>query len=104
MTVEDLESRMSSAEFTRWIAYAGIEPFGYPVDNYRFGISTQEIVNAVRATIPVPKGGKRPPMLRAEQLYPSTKTANQQPQLTDEQQEFLRKKRGKRSKRRNRNS
>lgn len=92
---------MTSAEFTRWIAYAGIEPFGYPIDNYRFGVSTQEIVNAVRATIPVEKGGKRPPMLKAEQLYPTTKTANSKPQLTDEQQEFLRKKRGKR---RNRNS
>lgn len=101
MTVEDLESRMSSAEFTRWIAYAGIEPFGYPIDNYRFGISTQEIVNAVRATIPVPKGSRRLPMLRAEQLYPTTKAAPDKPQLTDEQQEFLRKKRGKR-KRRNR--
>jgi hypothetical protein len=95
MTVEELDDRMSSAEFTRWIAYAGIEPFGYPIDNYRFGISTQEIVNSVRSTIPVPKGGKRPPMLRAEQLYPTTKKADQQ-QLTDAQQEFLRKKRGKR--------
>lgn len=100
MTVEDLEGRMSSAEFTRWIAYAGIEPFGYPIDNFRFGISTQEIVNSVRATIPVPKGGKRPPMLRAEQIYPTTKASGSQPKLTDEQQAFLRKKRGKR---RNRN-
>lgn len=95
---------MSSAEFTKWTKYAEFEPFGYPVDNYRFGISTQEIVNAVRATIAVPQGGKRPPMLRAEQLYPTTKTSNQKSELTDEQREFLRKKRGKRSKRRNRNS
>jgi len=91
---------MSSYEFTKWTKYADLEPFGYPIDNYRFGISTQEIVNAVRSTIPVPKGGKRPPMLRAEQLYVTTKAAPDKPQLTDEQREHLRTK--KRGKRRNR--
>lgn len=93
MTVEELENRMSSAEFTRWIAYAGVEPFGYPMDNYRFGISTQEIVNSVRATIPVPEGKRRPPMLRADQLYPVPKSAGKS---TLAQKEYVRKKRGKR--------
>lgn len=84
---------MSSAEFTRWIAYAGLEPFGFPMDNYRMGAPAAAIVNAVHASIPLPKG-KRPKAMQASDLYPHSKKRD--PELTPEQREHIRKKRAKR--------
>lgn len=40
---------MSSAEFTEWIAYAAIEPFGPDVDDYRAGIGAASNINIHRA-------------------------------------------------------
>lgn len=85
---------MDSAEFTRWIAYAGIEPFGYPLDNYRMGAVASAIVNAVYATIPVPKGKTRPKPLQPSDFYPQQK--KREPELTPELREALRRKRAKR--------
>lgn len=87
---------MSSAEFTRWIAYANHEPFGYPVENYRMGTSTASVVNAVHASIPVAKGKRRPKAKQASEYYPKQKKP--EPDLTTEQREHIRKKRAKRVK------
>ena len=83
---------MSSAEFTRWIAYANIEPFGYPMDNYRMGVPAAAIVNTVRSTIPMPKGKPRPKQVKATDFYP--KQAKSGPDLTPEQLAHIRKKHG----------
>ena len=92
-TVEELEQTLSSAELTRWIAYAGIEPFGYPMDNYRFGVATTTITNAIYSTIPIPKGKRRPKPLAPADFYPQRK--KREPDLTPEQQAYIeRKKRG----------
>jgi hypothetical protein len=94
MTIEQLDRRMSSAEFTRWVAYAGLEPFGYPIEMYRMGLPASSLVNAIYATIPVPKGKARPKQLRPADFYPQQKKS--EPELTPELQEALRKKRAKR--------
>lgn len=88
---------MSSAEFTRWIAYSNIEPFGYPMDNYRMGVPASTIVNAIRAMVPLPKGKSRPKPIKPSDLYPEQPKAR--PELTKEQREHIRKKQAKRVKR-----
>jgi hypothetical protein len=44
---------MSSAEFSEWMAYAAVEPFGSQVDDARFGL--------VADVAAAPWGVKRPP-------------------------------------------
>jgi hypothetical protein len=87
---------MTSAEFTRWIAYANLEPFGYPMDNWRHGVNTAAVVNVVRSTVPVGKGHARMKPIKAEAFMPARKKADE---LTPKQAEHLRRKREKRSKR-----
>jgi hypothetical protein len=93
-TVEELDETISSAELTQWMAYAGIEPFGYPMDNYRMGVPAAAIVGSIQNTIPVEKGKRRPKPPKASDFYPSQPKAELQ--LTPEQKEHLRKKHGKR--------
>lgn len=93
-TVEELQDRMSSAEFTRWIAYANLEPFGYPMQNWRHGVSTAALVNTIRSTVPVAKGHPRPKAIKAEQFMPARK---KQQELTPQQAEHLKRKRARRS-------
>lgn len=83
---------MSSAEFTYWVKYAELEPFGYPMDNFRMGVPASAIVNAVHASIPLPKGRRRPKALKPSDFYPEAK--RREPELTKEQKEHLRKKHG----------
>jgi hypothetical protein len=85
---------MSSAEFTQWIAYANLEPFGYPMDNWRHGVRTAAVVNAVRSTIPAVKGHSRPKPVQADAYFP----VKRRDELTPRQAEHLRRKRAKRSK------
>jgi hypothetical protein len=86
---------MSSAEFTQWIAYANIEPFGYPMDNYRMGVPAAALVNSIRSTVPMDKG-KRPKPVKASDFYPQQAKAG--PDLTPEQREHIRKKQARRAK------
>jgi hypothetical protein len=44
-TVEELQARMSSGEFARWIAYFCLEPFGYEVENWRMGTIAATVAN-----------------------------------------------------------
>jgi hypothetical protein len=80
---------MSSAEFTRWIAYANLEPFGYPMDNYRMGVPSAAIVNTIRATVRMEKG-KRPKPVKASDFYPQQ--AKAEPDLTPEQRAHIKRK------------
>lgn len=95
-TVEQAQDEISSAEFTDWIAYANEEPFGYPVDNFRMGMSTASLVNTIRSTIPKVKGKPRPKAAKPSDFYPAQKKAG--PDLTPEQRTHIRKKQAKRAK------
>lgn len=82
-TVAELQYRMSSEEFTYWKVFFSMEPFGYDIENFRMGQIASAIVNVA------PRGrGAKP--VSASQFYPETKRA---PRLTQEQREFIRKKR-----------
>lgn len=53
MTVREAMARVSSREFTEWIAYANLEPFGEERADFRTGIMASTVANVNRA-----KGGK----------------------------------------------
>ena len=48
MTVRELLGRIDSREFTEWIAYSTIEPFGEGVADYRHGIAVAALANINR--------------------------------------------------------
>lgn len=39
---------MSSAEFTEWAAFYGLEPWGWEADNWRAGMIASVVANTVR--------------------------------------------------------
>lgn len=39
---------MSSAEFTEWAAFYSLEPWGFDMENWRFGVIASVIANSVR--------------------------------------------------------
>jgi hypothetical protein len=82
---------MSSAEFTKWKAYAAKHPFGYLMDNYRAFVPAAELMNTINSTV---KWKRKPRKWKASDLSPSEK--KRAPDLTPEQQEHIRKKHGKR--------
>lgn len=84
---------MSSREFAHWIAYYKIEPFGFEIENFRYGTQTAALVNAVVATIPKQLGRPRPKPFTASDYYPETARKKTVP-LTPKQREHLRRKRG----------
>jgi hypothetical protein len=93
-TVEELDETVDSEALTKWMAYANLEPFGFPMDNFRMGVPASSLYNAIMATIPIAKGRRRPKQLKPEDFYPQMKGKN--PSLTPQIQEHLRKKRAKR--------
>lgn len=48
MTVAELGRRVSSAEFTDWLAYAEVEPFGPVREDERAGVVASVIANVYR--------------------------------------------------------
>jgi hypothetical protein len=82
---------MPSALFTAWKAYAEIEPFGYPMDNYRMSVPAAQIVNTINGTA---NWKRKPRQLKPNDLCPDKKKRG--PELTPEQQAHIRKKRAKR--------
>jgi hypothetical protein len=95
-TVEELQGRISSREFTDWQAYFAIEPHGHHIDEWRWGMLAASICNAVRSTIAVPAGARRPKLFKPSDFYPMQKRADD---LTPEQRKYIetkrkRKKRG----------
>jgi len=53
-TVGELQERMSSAEFTHWIAFFSMEPWGYDVEMWQMGMISATSANAAGPR----KGGK----------------------------------------------
>ena len=82
---------MSSSEFTDWVAYGLVEPYGHPIDQWRWASLTAHIVNAVRSTIPLAPGNKLK-AFKPEDFYPATNSGDG---LTDEQRAYLERKRKK---------
>lgn len=76
-TVEELQQRMSSAEFTLWRAYYAEYPFGYDIDNYRMGTIASAVVNVTRMN--------KKDMVKPADFYPAKPknelTARQKQQL-----------------------
>ena len=85
---------MTSAEFTQWLAYQSVEPYGYPMERWDSGLIVSQIVNAIYATIPIPKGKRRPKPLQPKDFMPQAKERG--PELTPKQKAHIRKKHGKR--------
>lgn len=64
MTVAELGSRMSSAEFMAWVAYAELEPFGPLREDLRAGHIAALIANIARSM------GKRPSTAKPSDWFP----------------------------------
>lgn len=47
-TVSELEASMSSSEFTQWMAFYNVQPFGPERDNVHAGIVASTVANANR--------------------------------------------------------
>ncbi len=68
MTVRQLLAEISAGELVEWMAYARLEPFGCPAEDYRAGIGVSMFYNAHRSKqepaagpldfIPWAEGGK----------------------------------------------
>jgi len=44
-TVEDVQRRMSSAEFVQWCAFYSLEPWGWHSDNWRMSVVAATVAN-----------------------------------------------------------
>lgn len=60
---------MSSTQLIEWLEYYRIEPFGYAIENYRFGSIPASIYNSVR-------GDKHDHIWQANEFYPVVSTEN----------------------------
>lgn len=89
-TVAELQARMSSAEFTRWIAYSMKEPFGYHVDNFRMGQIASTVFNVARP--------KKASPVAPSTFYPEPKGLKSKRKLTSAQEDYVRKQREVKSK------
>lgn len=59
--VGELQERISSAEFTAWLAFFELEPWGYEIDNWRAGMICASTANTAG-----PKPGTRKPWTAAD--------------------------------------
>ncbi len=55
MTVAELGDRMSSREFSEWIAYYRIEPFGEERADFRQALTTSAVHNGIQAQAKTPQ-------------------------------------------------
>lgn len=46
-TVREIQASIDSQEFSEWLAYYSLEPFGYEIENYRAGVIAAAVVNAL---------------------------------------------------------
>lgn len=58
MTVAELGQRMSSAEFSEWMAFYSIEPFGEERADIRQAMTTSAVHNSIQAHMKEPKWTK----------------------------------------------
>jgi hypothetical protein len=84
---------MTSREFTQWVAYSRVEPFGHEMENWRAGMIASAIVNTLHAVQPRAKGTRGPKPLKPRDFYPPSAAKEQQTPLTQAQAEHLRKQR-----------
>lgn len=63
LDVETAQAEIDSRQFTRWQAYAVLEPFGPVQEDYRFGLLLNWVYNAFR--------GKGEKAVKPETLFPS---------------------------------
>jgi hypothetical protein len=80
---------MSSKEFTDWQGYFAIEPYGYPIDEWRWGMLAANLCNAIRSTIPTKKKLKP---FKPSDFYPNQKPTDD---LTPAQRQYIERKRKK---------
>lgn len=73
MTVAELGDRMSSAEFSEWMAFYSIEPFGEERADIRQALTTSAIHNSVQAQT------KKPKWTKPEDFMPFSEKAAPQP-------------------------
>lgn len=93
-TIQELQVRMTSQEFTEWRAYSRVEPFGWEIENWRSAMIASAICNTIRASAPRGKGSRTPTPLTPRDFYPPMVTP--EPQLTSSQREYLKRKHGER--------
>lgn len=48
MSVRQAQAEIDSAEFTEWLAYYSLEPFGTQMDDLRHGVATATLANINR--------------------------------------------------------
>lgn len=80
-TVGELQERMSSEEFTYWLAYFGMEPWGYDIETWRMAM-----ISATTANAAGPKKGGKP--WRPADFIPK-KSHSSAVQTVDEQKAIL---------------
>lgn len=76
MTVAELGARMSSREFSEWMAYYAIEPFGEERADLRQALTTSAVHNSIQAQ------SKHPKWTKPEDFMPYSEQA--QPKTPDE--------------------
>ncbi len=79
LSVRETQQRISSREFTEWVAFYELEPWGYEVDNYRAGLICATVANAMR--------GKRGKRFSAADFMPK----ETRPQTIEDQYAIMRK-------------
>lgn len=65
MPVDELQERISSAQFTAICAYLRVEPRGYEIENWRAGMIAATVANVAPR-----KRGAKP--LKPQDFYPNT--------------------------------
>jgi hypothetical protein len=88
-TVEELQERMSSAEFTYWLAFYEKEPWGFEMENFHAGVIASTVVNMAPR-----KKGASP--LKPSDFYPVIEKRKPQQQTRLQRQLAERRKRKKR--------
>lgn len=85
MTVAELGRRMSSSEFTEWMAYAELEPFGEWRGDWRAGMIASTIANVNRSS-------DSEPMTPKDFMPDFEAAADAEPEISEEEQaEIIRK-------------
>lgn len=79
MTVARAKREMSSAEFTEWIAYAELEPFGGSIDDSKYGMLMAMIANIHRDS------RKHPQAFAAHDFTPW----REKPRVRQQSQEYM---------------
>lgn len=89
MTVRDLLANIGSDEFTEWMAFERIEPFGAMADEFRLGAIAAATFNAQRTS-------EKDPYLTPDQFMPTLANAKRRhakapavDNLTDDQHAAL---------------